>query len=145
MCVISEGDTLLLHFKSIRSSGEIFENTYEGEPIKITLGQKQINPEFEKALIGKKEGDKITVVLPPEKAYGKFSKRLIIPIKRKKLNLENEPKEGDIITVDVLGKKCRVTVAAVNDTRITVDANHPLAGETMTYEIEVVKNLGGAK
>lgn len=139
MSVISACDTLMLNFKSIRSSGEIFEDTYAGEPVKVTLGQKQINPEFEKALIGKNEGEKITVILPPEKAYGKFNKRLIIPIKRKKLNLEKEPKEGDIITVDVFGKKCRVTVAEVNDTRITVDANHPLAGETITYEIEVVK------
>lgn len=141
MSEISSNDTLLLHFKSIRSSGEIFEDTTGGEPVKVTLGKKQINPEFEKALEGKKEGDLVSVVLPPEKAYGKYNKKLVIPIKRKKLKLEREPKEGDIITVEVFGKKCNVVVACVNDTRITVDANHPLAGETMTYNIEVVKIL----
>ena len=135
-------DTLLLHFQSIRPGGEIFEDTTAGEPVKVTLGKQQINPAFDEALLGKEEGETVTVVLPPEKAYGKFKKQLVVPIKRKKLKLEKEPAVGDIIPVEVFGQKCRVVVAEVTPTKIVVDGNHPLAGETITYQITLVKNLG---
>lgn len=142
MSCVEITDTVQLHFRSIRPNGEIFEDTHEQGPITVTLGQKQINPVFEEALLGKEEGETVSVTLPPEKAYGKFNKHLIIPLKRKKLNLDHEPKIGEIITVDVFKKKCRVIVAEVTDTKIIIDGNHPLAGETITYEITLVKNLG---
>ena len=135
-------DTLLLHFQSIRPGGEIFEDPTAGEPVRVTLGKQHINPAFEEALLGKEEGETVTVVLPPEKAYGKFKKQLVVPIKRKKLKLEKEPVVGDIIPVEVFGQKCRVVVAEVTPTKIVVDGNHPLAGETITYQITLVKNLG---
>lgn len=139
MSVVESGDTLQLHFISKRPDGEIFEDTHAQEPVTVIIGKKQINPAFEEALIGKTEGETVTVALPPEKAYGKYLKRLVLPIKRKKLKLEHVPNPGDIITVDVLDRPCRVTVVDVTDTKITVDANHPLAGETLTYEITIVK------
>ena len=139
MSVVESGDTLLLHFISKRPDGNIFEDTHIGDPVSVVIGEKQINPAFEEALMGKSEGDTITVILPPEKAYGKYLKRLIIPIKRKKLRLEHEPKPGDIITVEVFDRPCKVTVVSSTDTKIIVDGNHPLAGETITYEITIVK------
>ncbi|WP_319378777.1 peptidylprolyl isomerase [uncultured Methanocorpusculum sp.] len=139
MSVVESGDTLQLHFISKRPDGEIFENTRTKEPVTVIIGKKQINPAFEEALIGKNEGETVTVVLPPEKAYGKYLKRLVLSIKRKKLKLEHVPSPGDIITVEVFDRPCRVTVVDVTDTKITVDANHPLAGETLTYEITIVK------
>ncbi len=139
MSVVESGDTLQLHFASKRPDGEIFEDTRTQEPVTVIIGNKQINPAFEEALIGKTEGDTVTVVLPPEKAYGKYLKRLVLSIKRKKLKLEHIPSPGDIITVEVFDRPCRVTVVDVTDTKITVDANHPLAGEILTYEITIVK------
>ncbi|HKM41088.1 MAG TPA: peptidylprolyl isomerase [Methanocorpusculum sp.] len=141
MSVVESGDTLLLHFISKRPGGEIFEDTHTRDPVSIILGKKQINPAFEDALLGKSEGDTVTIILPPEKAYGKYLKRLIIPIKRKKLRLEHEPEPGEMITVNVLDRPCKVTVVSVTGTKITVDGNHPLAGETITYEITIVKIL----
>ena len=81
---VTAGDTLLLHFTSTRPDGEVFEDTRMGEPVKATLGKSQINPLFERALIGKKQGETVTVVLSPEKAYGKFRRKLVITVKRKK-------------------------------------------------------------
>lgn len=141
MSFASDADTLLLHFKSIRPGGEVFEDTTESGPVSVTLGKKQINPAFEEALIGKEPGNTVTVVLPPEKAYGTYKKRLIVALKRKKLNLDHEPQVGEFIPVDVLGQQCRVTVVEVTPTKIVVDGNHPLAGETITYQITIVKNL----
>jgi len=136
---VSADSTLLLHFKSYRSSGELFEDTTKGEPQKVTLGQKMINPAFEEALIGKEEGETVEVILPPEKAYGKYNKHLVIPIKRSKLKLDKEPAEGSLIPLEVKGKQYVVTVLEVKPSKIVIDANHPLAGETMRYEISIVK------
>ncbi len=141
MAPVQDGDTLLLHFTSTRPDGEIFEDNRTGEPIQATLGKKQINPLFEEALIGKEPGETVTVVLPPEKAYGKFNKRLVVTIKRKKLTLDHEPVPGEFLRVEVMGKPCLVTVLDLDEKSITVDANHPLAGETITYAITVAAIL----
>ncbi len=141
MAPIQNGDTLLLHFTSTRPDGEIFEDTRTGEPIRVTLGKKQINPLFEEALIGREPGETVTVVLPPEKAYGKFRRKLVVTIKRRKLNLDHEPVPGEFIRVEVMGKPCLVTVVDLDEKSITVDANHPLAGETITYTITVAAVL----
>ncbi|HJK12040.1 MAG TPA: FKBP-type peptidyl-prolyl cis-trans isomerase [Methanocorpusculum sp.] len=136
---VTAESTLLLHFTSRRPDGEIFEDTRSGKPVLVTLGKKQINPAFEEALIGKSEGETVTVVLPPEKAYGRYHKKLVVTIKRHKLSLDHEPVAGEIIRVEVLKKPCLVTVVGVTDKSITVDANHPLAGETITYDITIEK------
>lgn len=141
MAPVTDGDTLLLHFTSTRPDGEVFEDTRSGEPVRATLGENQINPLFEEALIGKEPGETATVALPPEKAYGKYRKRLVVSIKRTKLKLDHEPVVGEFIRVKVLGKSCLVTVLDVDDKRITIDGNHPLAGETITYTITVEEIL----
>ena len=141
MAPVTDGDTLLLHFTSTRPDGEIFEDTRAGEPVRATLGERQINPLFEKALIGREPGETVTVVLPPEKAYGKYRSRLVITMKRKRLNLDHEPVPGAFLKVEVMGKPCLVTVTDVTEKSVTIDANHPLAGETITYAITVAAIL----
>jgi len=91
--------------------------------------------------VGREPGDTVTVVLPPEKAYGKFRRKLVVTIKRTKLTLDHEPVPGEFVRVEVMGKPCLVTVLDVDEKRITVDANHPLAGETITYAITVEEIL----
>ncbi len=141
MAPVTDGDTLLLHFTSTRPDGEVFEDTRSGEPVRVTLGANQINPLFEEALIGREPGETVTVVLPPEKAYGKFRRKFVVTIKRTKLTLDHEPVPGEFVRVEVMGKPCLVTVLDVDEKRITVDANHPLAGETITYAITVAAIL----
>ncbi|MCK9308285.1 MAG: hypothetical protein M0P17_12245 [Methanoculleus sp.] len=81
------------------------------------------------------------MVLPPEKAYGKYRSRLVVTIKRKKLTLDHEPVPGEFVRVEVMGKPCLVTVIDVTEKSVTVDANHPLAGETIAYAITIVAIL----
>ncbi|HJJ55064.1 MAG TPA: FKBP-type peptidyl-prolyl cis-trans isomerase [Methanocorpusculum sp.] len=142
MAPVTEHDTLLLHFRSRREDGSIFEDTSDREPQKVHLGDGTINLAFEEALLGKEAGDTVTVVLPPEKAYGVRNKHLVFPIKRKKLNLDHEPSVGDIFTLTIKGIKGAVMIKEVTPTKIVVDANHPLAGETISYELTIVENLG---
>ncbi|HNV39683.1 MAG TPA: peptidylprolyl isomerase, partial [Methanoculleus sp.] len=76
-----------------------------------------------------------------EKAYGKYRSRLVITMKRKRLNLDHEPVPGEFLKVEVMGKPCLVTVTDVTEKSVTIDANHPLAGETITYAITVAAIL----
>ena len=138
---VTVGDPLLLHVTSTRPAGEVFEATRSGEPVRVTLGANQINPLFEEALMGKEPGETVTMMLPPEKAYGKFNRKLVVTVKRTKLTLDHEPVVGEFVRVEVMGKSCLVTVLDVDEKRITVDANHPLAGETITYAITVEEIL----
>ena len=142
MTEIEENDTLFLHFVSRRPGGEVLEDSTEGEPQKITLGKKMINPAFEEALLGHLEGDTVCVTLPPEKAYGKYNKRLVFPLRRSKLKLTEEPHVGDFMTIPIKGKRYSLMVPEVTQDTIIVDGNPPYAGETISYEITVVKNLG---
>lgn len=141
MASVRDGDTLLLHFTSTRPDGEVFEDSRAGEPIRATLGERQINPLFEEALIGREPGETVTVVLPPKKAYGKYRSRLVITVKRRNLNLDHEPAPGELLKMEVMKRPCVVTVIDVTEKSITVDANHPLAGETITYAITVAAIL----
>lgn len=139
---VTDHDTLLLHFKSILEDGSVFEDSTAGEPQKITVGAGMINPLFEEALLGKEPGETVSVILPPEKAYGTYKKRLVFPIKRKRLNLNKEPEVGETIALEVKGVKGTVQIIEVTPTKLVVDGNHPLAGQTITYEITIVDNLG---
>ncbi|HJK02434.1 MAG TPA: FKBP-type peptidyl-prolyl cis-trans isomerase [Methanocorpusculum sp.] len=139
MNYVTNNSTLLLHFTSRRQNGEIFEKTLSNAPVQITLGKKQINPAFEEALLGKSEGERVIIALPPEKAYGKYNKKLVVTVKRKKLNFEHEPSPGELIRIEFLKKPCFATVVSTTKKSITIDTNHPLAGETITYEITIDK------
>jgi len=134
-----EGDLVTVHFESRRPDGTVAETTYDDEPITVVLGAGTINPAFDAALRGMQEGETTTVSLPAKQAYGEYKKRLIFKLKRKILNLPEEPEEDQIVRISLPnGKKSLVTVLSVTKTTIVVDANHPLAGEDLTYQLEVI-------
>ena len=136
---VEEGDTILVLFSSRTSKGVPFESQEDSGPETVTVGQGKINPEFEKAIIGMMPGEKKTVELACEKAYGKYRKSLVLRLKKKRLNLTGEPQQGEYLKISPEGKEAGfVKVLKVTNTSIVVDANHPMAGEDMIYELELV-------
>lgn len=134
-----EGDRVTVHFESRRPDGTVAETSYNEEPITAVLGAGTINPAFETALCGMQKGEMTTVTLTAKQAYGEYKKRLIFTLKRKILNLPEEPEEDQIVRISLPnGKKSLVTVLSVTKTTIVVDANHPLAGEDLTYRLELI-------
>ncbi|WP_421908449.1 FKBP-type peptidyl-prolyl cis-trans isomerase [Methanolacinia petrolearia] len=139
MNVVEKGDTVKVRFSSRTSEGIPFESPEEGETETVTIGEGKINPEFEDALTGMSPGEKKTVELPCEKAYGKCRKTLILRLKRKKLDLAEEPEPGKYLKISLDGKEAGfVKVLKVAGSYIVVDANHPMAGEDMIYELEII-------
>jgi len=130
------GDTVFVHFVARLDEGTVIEESETDRPVEAVLGAGSINPSFDEALRQMEEGESQTIILPPEKAYGRYNKRLVFRLKRKKLELIGEPKEGDFVKVGLPGgKNALVTILAIDEKKVTIDANHPHAGETIHYTL----------
>jgi len=130
------GDTVHVHFIARLDDGTIIEDSEADTPVVAVLGEGRINPAFDEALRDMNTGESRIITLPPEKAYGRYNKRLVFKLKRKKLDLKGDPKEGDFVKISLPdGKKALVTVRAIDEKKVTIDANHPHAGETIHYTL----------
>jgi peptidylprolyl isomerase len=136
------GDTVKVHFEGSLEDGSIFGSTINDEPFEFTIGQKHMLPGFENAVIGMQKGDTKTITLPPEEAYGLHKKELVHVMNRsgfpKEINLEIG-KTLRVRTQD--GKYIVVTIKDITEDSIVLDENEPLAGETLTFNIELIDIL----
>jgi peptidylprolyl isomerase len=107
-------------------------------PLTFVAGSGQVIQGFDRGVIGMKVGDEKTLTIPPEEAYGKYDEARIMVIPIGELNLTNQSKlpEAGQTYQDMYGRPFKVT--AVNDTHITIDANHELAGKTLIFDIKLV-------
>lgn len=137
------GDTVLVHFDGRLGDGTVIDTSRDGEPQRVVIGEGAINPAFEEALVGRRPGERVTVPIPAKQAYGPYKKRLIFRLKRKQLNLTTEPEAGQWVRITLpSGQSSLVTVKEVKATNIIVDANHPLAGKDLSFELELVAIVG---
>jgi FKBP-type peptidyl-prolyl cis-trans isomerase 2 len=136
------GDRVFVNFIARLDDGTTIEESAEDAPVEAVIGAGTINPAFDEALRGMAEGESRTVTLPPEKAYGKYNKRLVFRIRRKKLDIKCDPEPGDLVRVGLPdGRKAPVTVISIDAKNVTVDANHPHAGETIHYTLTLVRMI----
>lgn len=139
MSVTKDGDTVKVHYTGKLEDGTIFDTSEEHEPIEFTVGQGKIIPGFEKAVIGMSPGDSKTVELSSEEAYGPHRDNLVMVVEKDELPENIEPQEGQHIQVQQKeGNPFMVQVTDVSGDKVTLDANHPLAGKDLTFEIELV-------
>ncbi|MFC1955017.1 trypsin-like peptidase domain-containing protein [Chloroflexota bacterium] len=137
---VKDGDTVKVNYTGTLEDGTVFDTSLEREPMEFTLGQGQLIPDFEQAVIGMKVGESKTVTIPAERAYGPYINELIMVIDREDLPEGLNPEVGQRLGAKGTdGKDRTFTVLDVSDTSITLDANHPLAGKDLTFEIELVE------
>ncbi|MGD8981937.1 MAG: peptidylprolyl isomerase [Desulfobacterales bacterium] len=133
------GDKVKVHFKGYLEDGQVFGSTMDDEPFEFILGEKNMLPGFENAVIGMQKGDTKAITLPPEEAYGAHKKELVSVMEKsgfpKEINLEIG-KRLRVRTQD--GKYTVVTIKDVTEDSIVLDENDPLAGKTLTFKIELV-------
>jgi len=135
-----DGDTVKVHYTGTLGDGTTFDTSVEREPLEFTLGAGQVIPGFEEAVIGMQVGQSKTVTIPSEEAYGPHSDELIMVVERDQLPEGLDPEVGQQLqTQGADGRTTIVVVTEVSETTITVDANHPLAGKDLTFEIELVE------
>ena len=131
------GDTVKVHYTGTLADGTEFDTSIGSEPLEFTLGQNQVISGFEQAVIGMQVGESKTFTLMADQAYGQRSDDLIVEIGRDELSPDIEPEvgmqlqssQGDMIA----------TIIEVTETTIKIDTNHPLAGQDLTFNIELIE------
>lgn len=136
------GDTVKVAYTGKLDDGSVFDTTNEGEPIEFTIGQGQVLPAFEEAVVGMDSGDSKTIMIPPDEAYGDRSDELILTMDRDQVPFDREPEVGKMYRlVQKDGQSFPVTVMDMSEETIVFDANHPLAGKDLTFDIQLVQIL----
>ncbi len=135
----NDGDTVSVHYTGKLEDSTVFDSSLEREPLEFTLGEGTIIPGFEEAVRGMHVGQSKTVTISPEEAYGPYLDKMVLVIEREQLPPGLNPVVGQQLQQQQDGRVVTVLVTDVSEATITVDANHPLAGKDLTFEIELVE------
>jgi peptidylprolyl isomerase len=139
MTTAKSGDTVKIHYTGTLDNGTQFDSSEGREPLEFALGGGQVIPGFDKAVDGMAVGESKTVTIPAEEAYGQRHEQLVQEVPRSALPEEMEPAVGmQLQSQSPDGQVMNLVVTEVADESITVDANHPLAGQALTFAIELV-------
>ena len=140
MAKAKRGDTVRVHFTGRLEDGTVFDTSVERGPYEFAIGKSRIVPGFSEAVIGMKPGESKTVEIPAKKAYGPHRKEMIAVIERSKLAAHLNPEIGQRLRIDQAdGQEIPATVIKVSASSVTLDANHPLAGKNLTFDIELLE------
>lgn len=138
MSKIENGNTVKVHYTGTFENGEVFDSSVErNEPISFTVGSKQVIPGFENALMGMTIGESKKVTLAPGQAYGNVVNEMIQEID--KALVPPTVKVGEVLTSQTEEGQFNVIVSEVNENTVVLDGNHPMAGKTLVFELEVVE------
>lgn len=150
------GDRVKINFTGTLEDGTLFDTTFEqdaceddgcgcgshGGPMELEVGAEDFFPQVEEALIGMVPGDKKTLTIIAAEAFGEYDEEMVSIVPRSQFPADINPMVGDDLElVNDDGEGMVVTVIELGDTDVTLDANHPLAGENLTFEVELVEIL----
>lgn len=139
MAAAKPGDTVSVHYTGKLTDGTVFDSSRKRDPIQFKLGDQQVIPGFEKAVEGMEPGEKTEVTIPADEAYGQRNEEALAAVERSRLPEGLNPEVGQQLQMQGPdGQTMPVRVTEVTDENITVDANHPLAGQDLIFELEVV-------
>ena len=133
------GDIVEVHYTGTLENGTVFDTSEGREPLEFTLGQGQMIPGFEQAVLGMKIGESKNFTIPADEAYGPYSDDMVQIINREELTDIPNPEVGQqLYGSQTDGTTITGTITNVTDTTVTVDFNHFLAGKDLTFEIELM-------
>ncbi|BBU58218.1 MULTISPECIES: FKBP-type peptidyl-prolyl cis-trans isomerase [Mameliella] len=140
MTQVKTGDTVRIHYTGTLTDGSTFDSSQGRDPLEFTVGSGQIIPGLDKAIPGMEVGDKKTVQVPAEDAYGETNPEARQDVPRAEIPDDIPLDLGTQLQVQAQGGQVLpVTVVAVTEEVVTLDANHPLAGKDLTFDIELVE------
>lgn len=136
---IKKGDKVKVHYTGKLADGTVFDSSKDREPLEFTLGKGQLIPGFEAAVEGKEPGETVTVVIQPKDAYGESDPEMIFTVPKGQVpeNIPLEPGTPVHLKSDN-GQQMDVVITEVGPDEVTLDANHPLAGKELTFDIEIL-------
>ncbi|HHL39328.1 MAG TPA: peptidylprolyl isomerase [Deltaproteobacteria bacterium] len=142
MAQAKTGDTVSVHYTGTLDDGTVFDSSHERDPLRFTLGNGEVIQGFEDAVLGMEEGETRTRRIACDDAYGPRIEDLVFRVDKSKLPPDLDPEVGQFLQVSQEdGRTISVRVTEVTDADIALDANHPLAGKDLTFEIRLVSVL----
>lgn len=140
MSEAKKGDKVKVHYTGKLDDGTVFDTSSGREPLEFTIGEGKIIPGFENAVAGMEPGQSKTEKIPADQAYGPHMKELVVEVGKDQIPPDIETEIGTQLQIkQENGQTTMVRVTELNDDTVTLDANHPLAGKDLTFEIELLE------
>lgn len=139
MAQAQAGDTVRVHYTGRLGDGTVFDSSQGSDPLEFTLGEGQVIAGFDRAVTGMSPGDSQTVTIPVNDAYGERREEMVQTVGREQFPSHVEPEVGQRFQVTNGQQMAVVTVTEVSADGVTLDGNHPLAGEELTFELSLVE------
>ncbi|WP_206633453.1 FKBP-type peptidyl-prolyl cis-trans isomerase [Methanoculleus taiwanensis] len=134
------GDTVRVEYTGTLANGTVFDSSEGRTPLEFTIGTGAVIPGFDAAVTGMQVGESKTVTIPADQAYGEYREDLILNLDRSRYQSSTAPTVGQQLQISTAdGRLISARVIDVNETTITADVNHPLAGEDLTFAITLVE------
>ena len=140
MASAQNGNTVKVHYTGTFDDGTVFDSSSDREPLEFTLGNHQVIPGFEKAVEGMEPGEQKSVHIDSENAYGPHRDDLVMSVGREKFPTDVAPEVGKSVNVkDNTGTQYTMQITGADENSVTLDANHPLAGKSLNFEIQLIE------
>lgn len=133
------GDTVRVHYTGKLDDGQVFDSSDGRQPLEFQLGSGQVIAGFEQAVTGMEPGESRSITIPSDQAYGPHREENIVSVPRQQFPDDIEPAVGQQLQMSQGGQVHRVTVTDVGEENISLDANHPLAGKDLTFDLKLVE------
>jgi len=138
--VVESGDTVKAHYTGTLEDGSVFDSSEGREPLEFEVGKGNIIPGFENAVYGMKTGDKKTITIPVDQAYGQRREEMVGKIPKAQFPPEMALEIGQTLQLPQPdGRAMPAVILDVDDSTVTLDANHPLAGKALIFDIEIIE------
>ena len=138
MQLAKQGDLVTIHYTGRLNDGSVFDSSDGGEPLKFVLGKGHVIPGFDAAVEGMAAGQDKTVTIPALQAYGPRHEQMVISLPRLQFPIGHAPAIGQRLHLQSAdGREVAVMVCAVTDEAVSMDANHPLAGKDLTFDLRL--------
>ncbi len=139
MSQAKSGDAVKVHYTGKLTDGTVFDSSEGREPLAVELGAGQVIPGFEKGLMGMAVGETKTITIDPEEAYGQKREDLVVDVDKSNFPENIKPAIGERLQVKQPdGSVINVQITQIEGDKVTLDANHPLAGQTLVFDVEMV-------
>ena len=134
------GDTVKVHYTGKLGDGTVFDSSAERDPLEFSVGEGRVIAGFEEAVVGMSPGESKSANIPADRAYGPYRQEMVMVVDRQQIPADVSVNVGQQLQIrQKSGEAIPVIVTDVSDSKVTLDANHPLAGRDLTFDIRLVE------